>query len=140
MIVSPSIFSRPVLVDEGDQKALGDGCHLLCELDCLRASIEVVRIGLEIMEELRVLVWHGDRLPLQPRTVRTVFENLPEVSAMYEYILQEVADDLADGKGHGYEYYGKLLEGPKTSKGLVKALCRRMEKKRDNELQEQGTS
>ena len=92
------------------------------------------------MEKLRVLVRHGDRLPLQPRTVRTVLENLPEVSTMYEYILQEVADDLADGKGHGYEYYDKLLEGPKTGKGLVKALFRRMKKKRDNGLQGQRTS
>ena len=76
-----------VLVDEGDQKALGDGCHLLCDLYCLCARIEVVRIRLEIMKKLRVLVRHGDRLPVQPRTVRTVLENLPEDSTMYEYIL-----------------------------------------------------
>ena len=81
------LFEATVLVDEGGQKALGDGCHLLCELYCLCARIEVVRIGLEIMEKLRVLVRHGDRLPLQPRTVLTVLENLPEVSIMYDYIL-----------------------------------------------------
>ena len=134
------LFEATVLVDEGDQKALGDGCHLLCELYCLCAGIEVVRSRLEIMKKLRVLVRYGDRLPLQPRTVRTVLENLPEDSTMYEYILQEVADDLADRKGHYYEYYDELLEGPKAIKRLVKALFRRMKKKRDNELQEQRMS
>lgn len=134
------IFEAIVLVDEGDQKALGDGCHLLCESYCLCARIEVVRIRLEIMKEIRVLVRHADMLPLQPRTVRAVLENLPEDSTMYEYILQEVADDLADRKGHDYEYYDEHLEGPKAIKGLVKALFRSMKKRRDNDLQEQRMS
>lgn len=99
------LFEVTVLVDEGDQKAVGDRCHLLCKLYCLCAGIEVVRIRLEIMKKLRVLVRHGDSLPLQPRTVRTVLENLPEDSTMYEYILREVADALADRKGHDYEYH-----------------------------------
>ena len=58
------LFEATILVDEGDRKALGDGCHLLCELYYLCARIEVVRIWLEIMKKLRVLVRHGDRLPL----------------------------------------------------------------------------
>ena len=134
------LFEATVLVDGGDQKALGDGCHLLCELYCLCVRIEVKKIGLQIMEKLRVLVRRGDRLPLQPRTVRTVLENLSNVSTVYEYVLQEVADNLMDEKGHEYEHYDELLEGPKAIKGLVKALFRRMKKKRYDELQEQRTS
>ena len=134
------LFEAAVLIDEGDQKALDDGCHLLCELYCLCARIEVVIIRLEITKKLRVLVRHADRLPLQPRTVRTVLENLSEDSTMYEYILQEVSDDLADRKGHDYGYYDVLLKGPKANKGLLKALFRRMKRKRDNELQEQRMS
>lgn len=111
------LFEAAILVDEGDQKALGDGCHLLCELYCLCARIEVVRTRLEIMKKLHILVRHGDRLPLQPRTVRTALGNLPKDSTMYEYILQEVADDLAYRKGHDYEYYDELLGGPRPLKG-----------------------
>lgn len=134
------IFETAVLVDPDCQKALRNGCHLLCETYCLCFKIQVGRIAVGIMEKLHLLVRHRSSLPFQPRTVRTVLMKLPKDSALYEYVLQEVANDLLDERGHNYDYYYELLEGPRAIPGLVKNLFIRMKKKRNDEPRDEGTS
>ncbi len=134
------ILETAVLVNPDGQKALRNGCHLLCETYCLCFKIQVVRVAVGIMEKLHLLVGQGSSLPFQPRTVRTVLMKLPKDSTLYEYVLQEVANDLLDERGHNYDYYHELLEGPRAIPGLVKNLFIRMKKKRNDEPRDEGTS
>ena len=129
-LASPSSISH--------RKARGEACHLLCALYCLCDKIQVAKIGDEILERFRDLIRDGMILPLAPSTVRTVLENVPESSALHEYVLQKVADDLLDEWGHDYDYYEEMLEGPEAIEGLVLALFHRMIKNSSNGSRHRG--
>ena len=117
-----------------DEEALGDGCHLFLDLYCLCSRLNVTMNGDEVLEKVGNLVRHGDRSPLQPRTVRMVLKDLREPSIVPERILQDVADDLLESTGHGYDYYAELLEGPDAIPGLVRALFKLMKEPRSDGL------
>lgn len=122
------------------RKARGEACHLLCALYCLCDKIQVAKIGDEILGKLRDLIRDGMVLPLAPSTVRMVLENVPESSALHEYVLQKVAGDLLNEWGHDYDHYEEMLEGPEAIEGLVLALFHRMIGKSNNGSRHRGTS
>ena len=134
------LFETIVLIEGKDQKTLGDGCHVLCELYCLSTKVKLAKNWLDIIDKIRILQRHGEVLPLQLRTIRTVLKKLPQNSALSEYVLQEVANDLLDENGHDYEYFDELLEGPNAIPGLVKALIKKMKRKKQHGSQQQGAS
>ena len=120
------------------RKALGEACHLLYALYCLCDKIQVAKIRDDISEKLCDLTRDGMVLPLVPSTVRMVLENVPESSALHEYVLQKVADDLLNEWGHDYDYYAELLEKPKAIEGLVLALFHIMIRNRSNSSRIEG--
>lgn len=83
-----------------------------------------------IVAKLHDLVRYGGSSPLEPRTVRMVLGDASWDSTLHEYVLQQVADDLMDKRGHDYDYYIELLEGRRAVEGLVKGLFQKMKKKR----------
>ena len=121
---------RYILSIVHDEKALGNTCHLFCDLYCLFIKLKVVMNGYELLEKTFNILGQGPRLPLQPRTIRRVLEELPEHSKLLEYVLQGVANELVEKRGHVYDYYAELLEGPNAIQGLVKALFIRMKEPR----------
>ena len=117
-----------------DEEALGDGCHLFFDVYCLCSRLNARMNGDEVLEKIGNLVRHGDRSPLQPRTIRMVLKELQEPSIVLEQVLQGVADDLLESTGHGYDYYAELLEGPDAIPGLVRALFKLMKEPRSDGL------
>ena len=86
------------------------------------------------MEKISKWLPPGQRLPLQPRTVRKVLEGLPGRCELVEHILQAVVSDLAVNSGNDYDYYAELLEGPNAIQGLVRALFMRMKEPRLDQI------
>lgn len=119
-----SIYTNPT------RKELRRGCHVLCGLYRLCDSIQVVKDKQVIFTLLRGLSAYGGILRLSPRTVHMVLMSISEDLTLHEWVLQRVANDLVDGKGHDYDYYRQLLEGPTAIQGLVKALFQRMKKEK----------
>ncbi|CAF9930047.1 hypothetical protein IMSHALPRED_008075 [Imshaugia aleurites] len=124
----------------GGEDALEEGLHLLCALYCLCERIQVPKIEAEILKQIRGLVRHGSKFSLQPPTVRMVLKNAPETSMLHEYVLQGVTDDLLDERGHDYDHYSELLEGPRAVQGMVKALFKRMKRRGFDWSRQPGTS
>ena len=120
-------FIHPIVNDE---IILGNTCHVFCDLYCLYIKLKVVMDEYQLLNKICNMLGQGRRLPLQPRTIRKVLEELPEHSKLLEYVLQGVANDLVGFGGHDYDYYAELLEGPNAIQGLVKALFIRMKEPR----------
>ena len=116
-----------------DEKALGDRCHLFLSLYCLEGKLQVICDEAVLIDKIVNLLRHGNRLPLQSRTIRMLVEKLHKEAAMLDYLLIEVADDLVAATGHDYDHYAELLEGPNAVPGLVKALLRRLREPRFRE-------
>ena len=122
------------------RKAHRRGCHVLCGLYRLCDSIQVVKDKQVILRVLRELSWYGNVLRLELRTIHMVLMTVSENLTLHEWVLQMVALDLLDEKGHEYDYYSQLLEGPIAIPGLVKALFQRMRRKKHDEPRRQVTS
>ena len=120
------VLEREILSKVDDEKRLGDGCHLFCDLYCLFTKLDVMKDGFDVIDKIFKLLRHGHKLPLQPRTIRTVLDKLPEGSMMLDHLLKELADDLLAETGHEYDYYAELFEGSNAVPGLLKALFIRM--------------
>lgn len=119
-------LEQDILSKTGNERTLGDGCHLFCNLFCLWAELKILMNGGEVIEKIVNLLYHVPILPLQPRTIRVVFQKLPRSSKLIEIILKVVADDLVKETGHHDDYYADLLKGDKAVPGLAKALLIRM--------------
>ena len=138
-VLALHVFTEDVLNDADDYNVRGNGCHVLCELYCLCVTLQMETIHWEeIIARLGTLVRCRKGLPIQLRTIRTIFLKVARDSALTDYVLQEVADDLVDEEGFDYDHYGELLEGPQAVKGLVRELFRRMKRKKSSEPPRQG--
>ena len=129
-IISLNFLEQYTLARAYDEQALGDNCHLFCDLYCLYTKLMVVRNGREVTDKICNILLQGLNVPLQLRTIRKVVWELPEDSTMLEHILQMVANDLVEQWGRGYDYYAELLEGPNAVPGLVRSLFIRIKEPR----------
>ena len=123
-------LEQDTLSKRDDETLLGDRCHLFLNLYCLRGKLQALCNEDQLIAKIINLLRYGHRLPLQARTIRTVFEKLPKESTMLNFLLKQVADDLVAANGHDYDYYAEVLEGPNAVPGLLRALFTRLREPR----------